>query len=88
VSDAPAPPSSDRFFAVVRRDEAEIYQSLQHSFVDELALVEVIWDRRVAQRRAKPQGGVEAERRRGERRRPLPPTWTTLGFVIARVQVR
>jgi hypothetical protein len=86
VSEDPAHPPPDRFFAVVRRGETEIYQTLQQTFAEELDLMEVLWDRRVAERRAKRQGGVEPERRQGERRRSLPPTWATLGFVIARVQ--
>jgi hypothetical protein len=41
----------------------------------------VIWDRRVAERRARRQA-VVSERRRAERRRPAPEAWSKLGFAL------
>jgi DNA-binding NtrC family response regulator/tetratricopeptide (TPR) repeat protein len=67
--------------AVVRRGEADLFQTLQ-THLDALNLGQVIWDRRTAERRRRPAGGL-TERRRQDRRRPLPTTWDTLGFLVA-----
>ena len=67
--------------AVVRRGEADLFQTLQ-THLDALNLGEVIWDRRAVERRRRPAEGV-AERRRQDRRRPRPTTWDTLGFLVA-----
>jgi hypothetical protein len=45
--------------------------------------VPVILDRRTRQRRARDRP-VSDDRRRRERRRPLPATWSTLGFLVVR----
>jgi hypothetical protein len=68
---------------IVRRGETEVYERLKAQFAG-VPNVQVIWDRRVRDRRVIIQD-VGNERRRGERRAPLDATmWTTRGYVLAR----
>ncbi|HEV8674119.1 MAG TPA: hypothetical protein VGX21_08735 [Methylomirabilota bacterium] len=72
-----------RYIAVVRRGETEVYRMLKE-YLEARGLAEVIWDRRVADRRLQPDPAA-AERRRGERRGPPPGASSrALGFFIAR----
>ena len=70
---------------IVRRDCADTFQQLQEAFADD-AGVEVLWDRRAAERRTRPQRtGVTnaAPDRRGPDRRKRPSqTWLMLDFVV------
>jgi hypothetical protein len=68
------------YLAVVPRGHPRIYRTLVES-VRHQGLVEVIWDRRVGERRVR-QDAVPAQRRLGERRRPPHDTWE-LGFILA-----
>lgn len=61
------------------RGEWATYRALQARVKDE-RLVEVIWDRRVAERRQTPTAAGRG--RLGERRRPGDATWP-LGFLVA-----
>ncbi len=74
--------SHGRSVAVVRRGETEVFQTLQDRLA-ELQLAEVIWDRRVGDRRTPPSALAVPERRRRDRRTPAPVTWGPLGFVLA-----
>ncbi len=74
--------SRPRYLFVVRSGEFEVYRILRER-LEEPGLVEVIWDRRVRERRTVVVP-VEHERRRGERRGPPPATWATQGFLLAR----
>jgi transcriptional regulator with AAA-type ATPase domain/tetratricopeptide (TPR) repeat protein len=67
--------------AVVRRGEAELFEMLR-GHLDALNLGGVIWDRRVGDRRRR-QASRVPDRRGQDRRRPLPPTWDTLGFLLS-----
>jgi hypothetical protein len=67
--------------AVVRRGEAELFEMLQ-GHLNALNLGQVIWDRRLAERRREPASSPR-ERRRQERRRARPATWDTLGFLVS-----
>jgi len=71
-----------RWLIVVRRDKRDLYSNLRQSFEPD-ARVEVILDRRRADRRAE-RGLVEADRRRQQRRKPLTTReldiWENLGF--------
>jgi hypothetical protein len=67
------------YLAVVHRDYTEVFAFLQRHFAHDS--VEVLWDRRIDERRGI-RGGVAPERRRGDRRRPPPLTWTTLGMLL------
>lgn len=72
----PAP----RYFAVVRRGEREICRRLEEQFQGEPD-VQVIWDRRVMERRSVCRR-VGFERRRGERRCTPPSVWENATFVL------
>ena len=67
------------YLVVVPRGERATYRALQVRVTDQ-GLVEVIWDRRVGDRRQTPTAA--GHRRVGERRRPGDDTWT-LGFLVA-----
>jgi hypothetical protein len=65
----------------VKRGNPEQYELLYNTFSERVA---VVWERRRGDRRklAEPAG---EERRRAERRGPLPPSWQALGFVVTRI---
>jgi hypothetical protein len=81
--------AAPRFVAVVRRGETEVYRLLK-GYLERRGLVEVIWDRRLAERRqAIPPSGLPpgGERRRADRRSPAPAragAYRLLGFFLAR----
>ncbi|MDE3155425.1 MAG: hypothetical protein KGN76_10005 [Acidobacteriota bacterium] len=72
----------------VRRGCAETYDRLREVFAEEPD-VQILWDRRADERRrtaGAPSVDLPAgthERRQVERRKPRPPTWLTLDFVVA-----
>lgn len=68
------------YIAVVPLGEHRTYRTLADSVKDQ-GLVEVIWDRRVRERRLR-RDTVAEHRRFGERRRPPHDTWR-LGFILA-----
>jgi len=73
-----------RCLVIVRCGETEVFERLQAEFSRMPNDVEVIWDRRVRDRRVIIQD-VEVEGRRGERRAPLDVTmWMTRGYLVAR----
>jgi len=68
------------YLAVVRRGNAGVFRTLRET-VGRQGRVEVIWDRRLADRRAT-AGAGGPDRRRGERRQRPGDPWLTLGFVM------
>jgi hypothetical protein len=70
------------YLAVVRRGNTLTYNFLKEQFESQ-GLMQVIWDRRIEKRRST-RRAVAPERRGRARRRPLPATWDTLGFVLIR----
>ena len=66
---------------VVRRGEAELFRALE-VHLEASGLVHLMWDRRVGQRRTARQP-PSAERRKADRRSPLPMLWETHGFLLA-----
>ena len=80
-----------RLVVIVRRGETSIFAHLANELSDAFQRagtrpsLEVIWDRRQAERRRWARR-VAVDRRRGERRQPVPETWTTWGFVVATVR--
>lgn len=74
--DRPRPP----YLAVVRQGHDEVFEFLRH--FQEANLTEVLWDRRLGDRRAA-EGSTEPDRRVGERRGLSSPSWDALGFVLA-----
>jgi len=67
------------YYAVVQRGRADAFEMLSRFNSEDL--VQVVWDRRVSERRRN-QVSVTDERRRGERRRHLPRSWESLGFTL------
>jgi hypothetical protein len=63
--------------AIVRRDQAKVYDWLRQKYGGELT---VVWDRRARERRLA-TGSASPDRRSRERRYRPPPTWR-LGFLI------
>ena len=69
------------YLVVVRRGDADTYARLTTQSWG----VTVIWDRRYAERRrAKTLNPPGRNRRRRDRRRAAPGTWTTLGVLMVR----
>jgi hypothetical protein len=74
---------SPRYIAVVRRGETEVYRILKE-YLEARGLVEVVWDRRLDDRRHRDTSAPE-ERRNRDRRGATPTASTrALGFFIAR----
>lgn len=69
------------YLAVVGRGNTTRFQFLEEHLAGP-GFVEVIWDRRLEERRHAKEVGV-IDRRSGDRRQPLPVTWTALSFVLA-----
>jgi hypothetical protein len=68
-------------YAIVRRGQAEIFRTLKAD-LEERDVVEVIWDRRVGDRR-RSRDSPSSERRGTERRGVAPEMWFTFGFLVA-----
>jgi hypothetical protein len=77
-----------RFLFVVRRQEPPSrFRALQQAFRGDADVVDVIWDRRVAERRVapRPPAGQPLTERVRDRRQAPPSSWSTFGFVMAPV---
>jgi hypothetical protein len=73
---------------VVRAGAVDRFAALRAAFVPDG--VDVVWDRRLGERRRAPAGDVSpTERRRRDRRGAAPASWTLLDFLVvpARVQL-
>jgi hypothetical protein len=68
-------------FAIVRRGELEVFQTLKVE-LEEPDVVRVIWDRRIGERRSRDGVEIADDRRRQDRRGPPPEMWATFGFVV------
>jgi hypothetical protein len=80
AQDPASDPDPPRYIAVVRPGHREIYEFLRH--FEAANYTELVWDRRVADRRG--AAGTATPNRRAKERRGLPsPTWDGLGFVLA-----
>lgn len=73
----PAAPGG--YLVVVRADRPHVIEALRRRFRD-IPKVEVVPERRVAERRTKRGTPAHPDQRRGSRRRPRP--WAPLAFVI------
>jgi hypothetical protein len=77
-------PQPPRSLIVVRRGATDVFERLRAEFAGKRNVPEVIWDRRVRDRRVIIRD-VAVERRRGERRAPLDATqWATRGSIVVR----
>jgi hypothetical protein len=73
---------------VVQRGRREVYDALSTYWAQNRhLLVQMVWDRRAHERRAKARP-VAAERRRADRRRPPPEDWPWQGFLVVVDPVR
>jgi hypothetical protein len=74
------------YAVIVRRGRQDVFESLRaHS--DELGVAQVMWDRRVRDRRVIIRD-VAKDRRRTERRGPSGPMWDGLGFMVVQQAAR
>jgi hypothetical protein len=72
---------------VVRAGAIDRFAALRAAFGPEG--VEVVWDRRFAERRRPPAGPSPGlERRRRERRGPIPASWALLDFLVVPARAR
>jgi hypothetical protein len=73
---------------IVCRGQAGAYETLKTEFehVPNTADVRVMWDRRQGERR-ETIGEAEIERRHRDRRGSVPTVWTSLGILLAPVEV-
>jgi hypothetical protein len=66
---------------VVKRGEFQRFDDLYKVFVPNGA-ADVVWDRRLRERRKGKASSDVQERRKAERRSPHPVSWTGLGFLV------
>jgi hypothetical protein len=72
----------DARLVIVRRGHFATFELLTRTFADDPG-VQIIWDRRIGERRQAVEGPGSRNRRRSDRRR-LPPTqWGQLNYMIA-----
>jgi hypothetical protein len=67
---------------IVRRGHFATFELLTRTFADD-PMVQIIWDRRLGERRQPGDGRGVAERRRTDRRRVPPMQWGQLNYMIA-----
>ncbi|MCM3878823.1 MAG: hypothetical protein ND807_01830 [Vicinamibacterales bacterium] len=67
---------------IVRRGHFATFELLTRTFADD-PLVQIIWDRRLGERRQNPRASIESDKRRGDRRRTPPTQWSQLNYMIA-----
>jgi hypothetical protein len=72
--------SGSALLIVVRRGETGVFRTV-HDVFGRYRRLDVIWDRRLAERRTV-GSAAPADRRRSERRRPPPEAWSALGFTV------
>jgi hypothetical protein len=77
---AGGPPLDASALIVVRAGAIDRFAALRAAFAPEG--VEVVWDRRSAERRRLSVDAGPSERRRGDRRGSLPASWTLLDFLV------
>ena len=74
--------ASDARVVIVRRGHFATFELLSRTFADD-PKVQIIWDRRMNERRQTSRGPVMSERRQHDRRRPPPSQWSQLNYMIA-----
>jgi hypothetical protein len=67
---------------IVRRGHFATFELLTRTFADD-PTVQIIWDRRVGERRRTADGHGTNDRRRSDRRRVPPVQWGQLNYMIA-----
>jgi hypothetical protein len=69
------------YLMVVQRGDQDRFRFLRSTFGDRP--VEVMWDRRLSDRRSSREASA-VDRRAGDRRHTPPSSWNNLGFLVAR----
>ena len=67
---------------IVRRGQFATFELLTRAFGNDLT-VQIIWDRRVGERRKAVRGPTSGERRQNDRRRIPPSQWGQMNYLIA-----
>ena len=74
---------ADQRLVVVRRGHFATFELLSRTFSDDPG-VQIIWDRRLRDRRQSDGGSGEGDRRTGSDRRRVPPShWAQLNYMFA-----
>jgi hypothetical protein len=66
---------------IVRRGHFATFELLMRIFADD-PMVQIIWDRRIGERRQNGARTLDADRRRTDRRRTAPTQWTQLNYYM------
>jgi hypothetical protein len=67
----------------VRRGHFATFELLSRTFADDSS-VQIVWDRRMGERRRSAEGPGNGERRRSsDRRRVPPPQWGQMNYIVA-----
>lgn len=74
--------ANDLKLVIVRRGHFATFELLTRTFADDHS-VQIVWDRRMGERRHVARGPDDAERRRSDRRRQPPSQWSQLNYMIA-----
>jgi hypothetical protein len=74
---------SDFRLVIVRRGHFATYELLTRTFAGDPS-VQIMWDRRMSERRQSANRVSSDERRRSDRRRTPPMQWGQLNYMIAR----
>ena len=69
------------YLMIVKRGDLQQLDLLHKTFAPS-SPIQVIWDRRVRERRKGTSATTSLERRQRERRGPTPASWTALSFVV------
>ena len=73
---------TDRRLVIVRRGHFATFELLTRTFADDPS-VQIIWDRRIGERRLAAESPAEIDRRRSDRRRVPPTQWGQLNYMIS-----
>lgn len=73
---------ADPRLVIVRRGQFATFELLTRTFADDPS-VQIIWDRRIGERRQSPGRAGDRERRRSDRRRQPPSQWGQLNYLVA-----
>ena len=73
---------ADPRLVIVRRGHFATYELLNRTFADDMS-VQIVWDRRMGERRQTTDGPGNGERRSSDRRRTPPMQWGQLNYMIA-----
>jgi hypothetical protein len=68
------------YYVIVRRGDFQKFDLLHKTFG---TVTSVVWDQRVHERRRSVDPRQAEDRRRLDRRGPVPVSWKALGFVVA-----